>query len=173
MTATTISEAQLSRTEPARAPNLVPRRTQEAPLLLYAGSPGFGASIMAHDFHSAALAKWPGAFPSDALELCLNLAGSGRIHHSGRSLDFESRTAGFYGPGKSGCEAWRDPDQRHQFIVIQFSRSFLRERLSGFDGALHPLIERLVRAGPRLGGLSESHRLTASQEQRTARLLRP
>ena len=173
MTTTTIYDPERSRAEPARAPNLVPQRIQEAPLPLYAGSPGFGAAIVAHDFQSVGLTKWPGAFPSDTIQLCLNLAGCGRIHHAGRSLELESRSAGFYGPGKSGCEAWRDPDQRHQFIVIQFSRSFLHERLSGFDGALHPLIERLVRAGTRLGGLSESHRLTTSQEQRTARLLRP
>ena len=164
MTTTTISDPQsTSPTRRTPRPSGVAQTSsllasQTAPevgkRLLYAGSPGFGASIVAHDFHPAALAKWPGTFPPDALELCLNLAGCGRIRHAGRSLDFESRSAGFYGPGKSGCEAWRDPGQRHQFIVMQFSRSFLRERLSGFDGAAIPLN---VGPGTRLGGLSGSH----------------
>jgi len=54
-----------------------------------------------------------------------------------------------------------------------FSATFLRERLAGFDGALHPAVERFLAERGRQPGLSAVQRLSASQEQDLARLRQP
>ncbi|HEV2393262.1 MAG TPA: AraC family transcriptional regulator [Verrucomicrobiae bacterium] len=103
----------------------------------------------------------------------MNLAGRGSIRFAESSVDFEPLTAGFYLAGKQTLQGWRDANQRHRFITIEFSPRFLREHLASCDGALHPLVEGLVRGDQPGTHFGDICRLTAAQEQRITHLLNP
>lgn len=142
---------------------------------LYGNFYDLGVSIEWHDFDLDANAtfEWSRSFHPNSLELCLNLAGHGFIRCAGKIMDFEPLTAGFYTSGKNELRAWRKPGERHRFITVEFSPRFLHEHLLQCDGALHPLIEKLVLSGKSPAGFGEIHRLTAEQEQLISQLLHP
>lgn len=139
---------------------------------LFGGFYELGVSIESHDFQAPGSFEWSRSFHPDSLELCLNLRGEGSIRCGQGEARFGPQTAGFYLPGRRGLTGWRQADQPHRFITVEFSPEYLRQRLAGFDGALHPLVEGLLRgsAGPAVG---EIHRLGTQQEQRVASLLEP
>src|SRR5437660_9431805 len=144
---------------------------QTGPRLLHGGFNEYGFSIEGYDFECPGTVDWSRSFHADSLELCLNLEGEGSVGHKADVLQFGTRTAAFFLPGKAAVEACRAPNQRHRFMTIGFSAQFLREHLSKFDGALHPLVERLVQGRCRRAGLGEIHHLTTEQESLGVQLL--
>ena len=140
---------------------------------LHGGFHDLGVSIEWHDFELTHEFVWSRSFHPDSLELCLNMAGQGSVRHGKCAINFEPLTAGFYLPGKGALQAWREANQRHRFITIEFSSRFLRDRLAGCDGALHPLVEGFVSGAVHRPGLGEIHRLTSEQERLMAHLQRP
>lgn len=132
-----------------------------------------GVCIDWHDFESAIKFDWSRSFYPNSLELCLNLAGDGRIRSAEGGIDFQPLTTGFYIPEKNGFKAWREPGQRHRFITIGFSLPFMRQRLAASDGSLHPLLERFMRGEPARANFGSVHSLTVAQEQLVAALLGP
>ena len=140
---------------------------------LYGGFHDLGVSIEWQEFESPHAFEWSRSFHPDSLEICLNLAGHGSVRCGEAAVDFEPLAAGFYLPGRDGLQAWRNANERHRFITIEFSRPFLREQTACCDGALHPLVERFVRGEIANGCLGKIHRLTATQEQRVLRLVNP
>jgi AraC-like DNA-binding protein len=132
-----------------------------------------GVSIEWHEFELPQALEWSRSFHPDSLELCLNLAGHGSVRCAESVMDVDPLTAGFYSPGRERLDAWRDANQRHRFVTVEFSPRFLRERLAACDGALHPLVEGFARGDSARAGVGEIHRLTAAQEQRIARLVNP
>ena len=141
--------------------------------VLYGGMKEMGVSIEWHDFELARDFDWSRHFHPDSLELCLNVAGHGSVRTEKTVVDFKPLTAGFYWQGKPTLQAERRSGEQHRFITIEFSVHFLRERLAGCDGALHPLVEGFVQGDLRSGGISQLHRLTTEQERWVAHLLRP
>ena len=141
--------------------------------LLHGNFREYGVSIESHDFEFPSTVDWSRSFHADSLELCLNLEGEGSVGHKADLLLFGTRTAAFFLPGKAALEACRAPNQRHRFMTIGFSAHFLRQHLSKFDGALHPLVERLVQGRSRRAGLGEIHHLTTEQESLAVQLLDP
>src|ERR1043166_2276235 len=135
------------------------------------GADGF--SIESYEFEVSNTVGWSRAFHVGSLGLCLNLEGQGFIGHKSELLHFEPRTVSFFFSGKVSLEASRAPNQRHRFINVGFSPRFLRERLSSFDGALHPLVESLVQGRCRRARLADIQHLTAEQESLALRLLEP
>lgn len=121
---------------------------------VYGGFYNLGVSIEWHDFELSKPFEWSRSFHPDSLEICLNLAGHGSIHWAQGTVDFEPLTAGFYLPGDDKLRAWRKPGDRHRFITIEFSPRFLRAQLAMCDGALHPLVEAVVRDEPSRTGAS-------------------
>lgn len=140
---------------------------------LYGGFYGPGISVEWQEFELPDPFDWSRSFHPDSLELCLNLAGHGSIRCAESTLELEPLTAAFYSPGEQRLQAWRDANQRHRFITLEFSPRYLRERLASCDGALHPLVEGFVRGEAPRACLGEIHRLTAAQEQRIGHLLSP
>lgn len=132
-----------------------------------------GVSIEWQDFELPQRFEWSRSFHPDSLELCLNLAGRGSIHCAEDAVVLSPWTAGFYLPGRQALQAWRDANQRHRFITIEFSLGFLRERLASCDGAANPLVEKFVHGNPLPSRFGEIHRLTATQEQLIAHLVNP
>lgn len=140
---------------------------------LYGGFYDLGVSIEWQDFELPQPFEWSRSFHPDSLELCLNLEGDGSVHCAEATIELSSLTGVFYLPEKRALRAWRDANQRHRFITIEFSVGFLRERLALFDGALHPIVEAFMQANPVSSRFGEIHRLTAAQEQIVASLLHP
>jgi AraC-like DNA-binding protein len=132
-----------------------------------------GASIEWHDFELASTFAWSRCFHPESLELCLNLTGLGSIRCGRNAVDLEPLTAGFYLPGRRALRGWRASNQQHRFVTIKFSMGYLRERLAGCDGALHPLVEEFVRGNVSRAGLGEIHRLTTEQERLISHLQQP
>ena len=120
--------------------------------VLYGGMKEMGVSIEWHDFELARDFDWSRHFHPDSLELCLNVAGHGSVRTEKTVVDFKPLTAGFYWQGKPTLQAERRSGEQHRFITIEFSVHFLRERLAGCDGALHPLVEGFVQGDLRSGG---------------------
>jgi len=182
MTEAATSERAIARGEPKlnrkRPASLLREATVWQPVTdgwrqLYGGFYDLGVSLEWQEFELPQPFEWSRSFHPDSLELCLNLAGHGSIRCGEGAMDFDPLTAGFYAPGQQRLLAWRDSNQRHRFVTIEFSPRFLREHLASCDGALHPLVEGFVSGDPSRAGLGETHRLTAAQEQRTAWLLNP
>ena len=141
--------------------------------LLHGNLSEYGVSIESYDFQCSNAVDWSGSLHAGSLGLCLNLEGQGSIGHKSELLCFEPRTAAFFFPGKVSVEASRAPNHRHRFINVGFSPRFLRERLSSFDGALHPLVESLVQGRSRRARLGDIQHLTSEQESLALRLLEP
>src|SRR5208282_970985 len=140
---------------------------------LYGGFSDLGVSLEWQEFDASHAFEWSRYFRPDSLELCLNLAGHGSIRGAESTVNFEPLTAGFYLPGKQALQAWRDANQQHRYMTVEFSARFLRERLAVCDGALDPSVEGFVRGDPPHVRFGEIHRLTAGQEQRMSHLLQP
>lgn len=140
---------------------------------LFGGIYDSGVSIEWHDFELPQRFEWSRSFHPDSLELCLNLDGHGSIHCAEATVVLNPRTAGVYLPSRHALQAWREANQRHRFIAIEFSVGFLREHLASCDGALHPLVEAFVQGSPLHLRIGEIQRLTAAQEQLAAHLLNP
>ncbi len=132
---------------------------------LYGGYCDSGVSIELQDFEVGQSFEWSRSFHPESLQLCLNLAGHGLIQCGEAAAHLDPSSAMFYFTGKQAIQAWRDANVRHRFITIEFSTGFLRKHLSSFDGALHPLVESIVRGNPPHIHLSEIHKLTVGQEQ--------
>jgi AraC family transcriptional regulator len=140
---------------------------------LYGSVEHLGVCIKAHDFQKAGASEWSWPIHGEGIELCLNLVGSGSVWGGEKKLDFEPLTSGFYVRGRNSLRAWRPAGRQHRFITIEFSDRYLHQHLDNADGALHPLVEHVVRDGSGFDGLGELHRLTCEQEQLAAHLLSP
>ncbi len=140
---------------------------------VYGGFYNQGFSIEWHDFEMPNPFEWSRSFHPGSLELCLNLSGEGSVKHGQSVMDFGPLMAGFYLPGRGALQAARAAASHHRFLTVEFSISYLREHLGACDGALAPLVERLMREGSKPAGLGEIHRLTTEQEQVIAQLLHP
>jgi len=114
---------------------------------LHAGYCEGGVSVEWHDFACAEPRDWARSFHPDSVELCLNLSGHGRVAGGRECALFGRMTAGFYYAGDPGLAAWRLPGERHQFLTIEYSRSFLLQHLRGDQAALHPVLHRALNPG--------------------------
>lgn len=140
---------------------------------LYGVYDDLGVSIQVHDFHTAKPTDWARGFKPHSIVLCLNLSGFGSIQYEDSGLNFGSLTGLFFLPGRNALQGWRQANQSHLFVTIEFSVRYLRQYLAGCDGALHPLVERFMLDESPLAGLGEVHRLSSEQEQLAGQLVRP
>jgi AraC family transcriptional regulator len=149
------------------------RYVSDSGRLLYGSFDDLGVSIKVHDFQKSGASEWSRRIHGEGIELCLNLVGTGSVWSAEKKLDFEPLTCAFYVRGRNTLRAWRRADRQHRFITIEFSDHYLRQQLGSADGALHPLVEQVVRDGSGFDGLGEVHRLTSQQEQMAAHLVSP
>lgn len=140
---------------------------------LYGDFDASGAGIRWYDFESPHVFDWSRGFHSDSLALCVNLAGRGFIRHGKNSFDIEACSAAMLLPDARPGASRRMPRERHRFLIIDFSRPFLRQRLADRDGALAPMVEAFLQGDAPAGRIGGVHRLTAVQEQRAGDLLNP
>jgi AraC family transcriptional regulator len=131
-----------------------------------------GVSFEWHDFHCAKPVDWARSFHPDSLEVCLNITGNGRVACQARSVDFAPLTAGFYRQGRMPLTASRKRAERHQFLTIEFSRSFLKDHVQGARD-IHPLVQSVIEAGGGDSGVATPVRLNSDLQQLAASLRRP
>jgi len=131
-----------------------------------------GYSLEWHDFTTQGEFDWSSSFHPGGLEICLNLAGEGRVAVSGRGLEFAPLTAGFYFQESPGLSGQRVGGQRHQFITVELSLDFLRQNLSATESDLHEALRRVLEGK---GGafVSEPIRLTGDHQLLIGSLRRP
>jgi AraC-like DNA-binding protein len=106
------------------------------------------------------------------VEICLNLAGRGWVSDGTGQLSFESLTAGFYCQERAALTATRAMGDRHQFLTVELSPTFLRKHLAGNEANLHPIMQKVLR-GEDTVALSEIIRLTAAHQQLIVSLRHP
>ncbi|HMP84164.1 MAG TPA: AraC family transcriptional regulator [Verrucomicrobiota bacterium] len=131
-----------------------------------------GVSFEWHDFECAETFDWARSFHPDSIEVCLNMAGNGRIVHQKQSAEFAPLTAGFYRQGRSPLTAVRNGDERHQFITVEFSPAFLKKHLAG-QSELHPLVKSTIENGGGSSGVGPSVRLSTELQQLAVSLRHP
>ena len=131
-----------------------------------------GYSLEWHDFTTQGEFDWSSSFHPGGLEICLNLAGEGRVAAVGRGLEFAPLTAGFYFQESPGLSGQRVGGQRHQFITVELSLDFLRQNLSATESDLHEALRRVLEGK---GGafVSEPIRLTGDHQLLIGSLRRP
>jgi AraC-like DNA-binding protein len=105
---------------------------------------GVGVSFEWHDFKTHGEFDWGKSFHPGSIEVCLNLAGNGRVAFNGREVAFTPLTVGFYRRGEQPLRASRQAEQRHRFLTVEMSFDFLRRHLGDFAPALHPLVREVV-----------------------------
>lgn len=103
---------------------------------LHGGVRERGYSIEWHDFTTDREFDWAPSFHPGALEICLNLAGRGRVEKGSQRLDLAPLSAGFYFQGNPPLSGCRAAGERHQFLTVELVPEFLRQHLDGVEGTL-------------------------------------
>jgi AraC-like DNA-binding protein len=131
---------------------------------------GAGVSFEWHDFRAGTEFDWGKSFHPGSIEVCLNLAGEGRVSFSKLEAVFGPLTAGFYRRGEQIVPATRSANQRHQFLTVEMSFDFLRRQLGEFVTSLHPLVREVVIGQSEKSAVAPPTRLTSRQQQLLASL---
>ena len=137
---------------------------------LHGSVTGAGVSFEWHDFKTHTEFDWGKSFHPASLEVCLNLAGNGRVTFNGQSADFAPLTVGFYRRGDEPLRASRQAEQHHQFLTVEMSFDFLRQHLGDFAPSLHPLVREIVAGRAEKSAVTTPSRLTSRQQQLLASL---
>ena len=132
-----------------------------------------GASFEWHDFQTAEEFNWGKSFHPGSVEVCLNLAGEGRVNVKNTEAAFLPLTAGFYRRGDSPIKATRQANQHHQFLTVEMSFDFVRRHLGDFAPSLHPLVREVVAGKGETSAVAPIARLTSRQQQLLASLREP
>jgi AraC-like DNA-binding protein len=131
---------------------------------------GAGVSFEWHDFETHTEFDWGKSFHPGSIEVCLNLAGNGRVGFNGQEAAFAPLTVGFYRRGEQPLRASRRAEQRHQFLTVEMSFDFLRRHLGDFAPSLHPLVREVVAGQSEKSAVVAPTRLTSRQQQLLASL---
>ncbi len=134
---------------------------------------GAGYSIEWHDFFAKRELDWAASFHPDCVELCLNLDGHGFVECKRKHTDFAPNTVGFYHRKNEPLTARRAANEQHQFLTVEFARSFLAKHLAVMESVLHPLVRAAMRDEPceLVSGITV--RLNASHQQLITTLRQP
>jgi AraC-like DNA-binding protein len=131
---------------------------------------GAGVSFEWHDFETHGEFDWGKSFHPRSVEICLNLAGNGRVTCQRLEVTFTPLTAGFYRRGEQSLRATRQPHQQHQFLTVEMSFDFLRRHLADFASSLHPIVREVVSGPPEKSAVAAATRLGSRQQQLLASL---
>jgi AraC-like DNA-binding protein len=132
---------------------------------LWAGFKEYGFSVEWHDFECQSPLELAASFHPESVEICLNLEGHAEFDLAGQRKEVPPGTATFYSPGRKPLEARRLPRQRHQFITIEISRDFLKQRFAGNTAGLHPHIRGVLAGKKNISSISEVRRLTTEHQR--------
>jgi len=132
-----------------------------------------GFSFEWQELQPAAALNWAHSFHPASVEICLNLRGSAWVASRRARLELAPETAAFFALNGGHLKAQRLAGQPHEFLSVEFSLTFLRERLAGHATQLHPLIRRCLRGDSRVAGFSDASPLTHRHRDLLKSLLHP
>jgi AraC-like DNA-binding protein len=141
--------------------------------VLHGSIAGAGVSFEWHDFIAERELDWGRSFHPGSVEVCMNLAGEGRVSLDKNETLFAPLTAGFYRQGDRRLVATRSANQRHQFLTVEMSFDFLGRQLGKSGAALHPLVREAVAGRGEKSTIAPTLRLTSRQQQLMAGLRAP
>jgi AraC family transcriptional regulator len=132
-----------------------------------------GVSFEWHEFSTAETLDWGKSFHPESLEICLNLAGSGSIAVGKARAELSGHSAGFYYRGCTPLSARRGPNQRHQFLTIEYSLRFLESCFGARRERLHPVVRSALARKGDTSAVSNPSALTGAQLQLVHALRNP
>jgi AraC family transcriptional regulator len=104
-----------------------------------------GISLEWHDFQTSHEIPWNKSFHDESLEICINIQGSGEISGSRNSgIQIKEQTVGLYTSRRDSLKAIRPKDERHEFLTIELSKSYLEETLQNETQGLRPLVRSFL-----------------------------
>jgi len=124
-----------------------------------------GFSFEWHDFVPTTELDWARSFHPGSVELCLNLDGGATLKDGRQSAELGARTFVFYYQGKPSLVAARRAGERHRFITVEFSTTFLEQHFREQSANLHPVVRAVVKAETRGPMVSATERLSTSLQQ--------
>jgi AraC-like DNA-binding protein len=124
-----------------------------------------GTSFEWHDFKTSTEFDWGRSFHPNSVEICLNLAGNGKVAGQESKAVFLPFSVGFYRRGERPLRATRQADQRHRFLTVEMSFDFLQKHLSQFVTSLHPLVRDVISGQSDESAVSPVTRLTNRHQQ--------
>ncbi|MCI0540306.1 MAG: AraC family transcriptional regulator, partial [Verrucomicrobiales bacterium] len=124
-----------------------------------------GFSFEWHDFTCADELDWARSFHPGSVELCLNLDGPAMLSGGQQSAELSAMTFAFYYQGEPRLAAKRRAGERHRFITVEFSPTFLEEHFRKQADCLHPLVRAVVKHEARASQLTLPDRLGTSLQQ--------
>ena len=123
-----------------------------------------GFSFEWHDFVAQREMDWAQSFHPGSIEICLNLAGHGSVSEGRALIQFLPMTAGFYRQEAHRLKATRSAGERHRFLTVELSPSFLEKHFIDGETNLHPMVQSVLRGDDSVV-VSEAIRLTAEHQQ--------
>jgi AraC-like DNA-binding protein len=118
-----------------------------------------GFSFEWHEFSSPKELDWAASFHPGSLELCVNLAGTGRIECGGKTTDLPPGALSFYYQGQPPLRATRRAGEAHRFITVELSPEFLRQNFSEQEATLHDQVRAVVRGEAKISFVQTPERL--------------
>jgi len=114
-----------------------------------------GFSFEWHDFTTKADVDWARTFHPGSIELCLNLEGIGLVNDT----QIGPRSFLYYYQGQPNLNATRPGGERHRFITVEFSPTFLREHFAAQKTNLDPLVQSVIEKGATASKISAPERM--------------
>ncbi|HTV40804.1 MAG TPA: AraC family transcriptional regulator [Candidatus Sulfotelmatobacter sp.] len=139
---------------------------------LWAGFRRNGFSVEWHDFECNGPLDVTKSVHPDSVEICLNLDGHAEFSIAQKVQTVSPASAAFYYSGRRLLTARRLPHQRHQFVTVEISRDFLKQRIGESRAGLHPKIQTVL-AKRNVSVISETRKLTADQQRLISTLRNP
>jgi AraC-like DNA-binding protein len=132
-----------------------------------------GVSFEWHEFSTAATLDWGKSFHPGSVEICLNVAGSGSIAVGKSRAEYAGHSAGFYHRGSTPLSARRSPNERHQFVTVEYSIPFLESSFAQHAERLHPVVRAALAEKSNASAVSNASSLTGAQLQLVHALRNP
>jgi AraC family transcriptional regulator len=105
---------------------------------LFGSFPKEGVSVEWHDFECVSTLDWSRSFHPDSLEICINFEGCGAIHERpAQTTIVNPQRVAHYAADQGRLRADRHAGQRHRFLTVEMSRSWLGEAVRGHEAVLN------------------------------------
>lgn len=124
-----------------------------------------GFSFEWHEFTAKTEFDWARSFHPGSIELCLNLAGRGKLSDGKQTVELNPQTFAFYYQGQPPLVATRHAGEEHRFITIEYSPAFLAEHFERHADNVHPLVRAVARGEAKASTVVLPERLAVTLHQ--------
>ncbi len=122
-----------------------------------------GISVELHDFTPRQDFDWARSFHPESIEICLNLEGEAQMKFNGKIVVLGASSVAAYAIGGAPLRAQRKGGQRHRFVTVEMTRSYLRNRFPAKPAGILPLIASALDEGTLTTSLAAIRPFTPAQ----------